>query len=313
MSTQYRNAAITIVWIGIAMLMVSSDFFSRDETSPPVQEQARLKAPEKKETRPRPVPLTPTEVTSQLTAAFTQSANLERMILIPRGSFKVEPYGETPWRQSVFLPDYYIDKFEVTVAEYAVFVNALNTLDWTCHGTNCPQMHHTLKKAMGGLRYENQHFQAKAGYERRPITAIDWQFANLYCHWAGKRLPTNAEWEKAARGTIGYRYPWGNNWRPTWADEVMMINAEMFPLPIGSRPNDTSPYGVIDMMGNATEWVADAQTSTSADATAEAPISYTRRGVTAIDQENGLLVRNKGWSVTVGFRCAVTLPDEGKT
>ena len=82
----------------------------------------------------------------------------------------------------------------------------------------------------------------------------------------------------------------------------MLENAAMFPIPIGSRPNDTSPYGVIDMLGNASEWVADSPLS-------DLPLSDTqhiRRGVTAVDQRGGLMVYNQGWSVTVGFRCALT-------
>jgi formylglycine-generating enzyme required for sulfatase activity len=115
----------------------------------------------------------------------------------------------------------------------------------------------------------------KPGREDHPINCVTWQQAQTYCQWVGRRLPTEAEWEKAARGTDGRKYPWGNrdfklagrvaniadatakrnrlNWVvATWYDDGFYETA-----PIGSFPSGASPYGALDMSGNVWEWTAD--------------------------------------------------------
>ena len=81
---------------------------------------------------------------------------------------------------------------------------------------------------------------------------VDWNDANAYAEWAGAALPTEAEWEKAARGTDGRIYPWGNDW-----DRTKCVNAVHSTMPVGSIPAGASPYGCQDMAGNVWQWCAD--------------------------------------------------------
>ncbi len=166
------------------------------------------------------------------------------MITIPAGEFLMgNPEGvgradEWPQR-SVYLDAFAIDQVEVTNERYMAFVTA------TGH-RNPPNPYGT-----GPLASIKR-------IERLPVVQTTWYDAKAYCGWAKKRLPTEAEWEKAARGVDGRRFPWGNeaptseraNFDREWADEKTLY-------PVGSHPEGDSPYGVKDMAGNAREWVSD--------------------------------------------------------
>lgn len=179
-------------------------------------------------------------------AAPTASKELDAvpMVTIPAGEFLMgSPEGKgraDEWPQrSVYVDAFAIDQVEVTNERYMGFVKA------TGH-RNPPNPYGT-----GPL------LSAK-GIEQLPVVQTTWYDAKAYCSWAKKRLPTEAEWEKAARGTDGRHFPWGNdgatanraNFDREWEDEKTLY-------PVGSLPEGDSPYGVKDMAGNAREWVAD--------------------------------------------------------
>jgi serine/threonine-protein kinase len=158
-----------------------------------------------------------------------------------RGATDGEP-DERPVRR-LSLPAFAIDHTEVTVEAYAACVRA---------GT-CPKVA-SAAAAPGG---------SPAG--RLPIVGVSWTEAAAYCAWAGKRLPTEDEWEKAARGSDGRRYPWGDqpecrraNFGNFGGDgRCAAEGAPGRPVAVGSFPSGASPYGALDMAGNVWEWVAD--------------------------------------------------------
>ncbi len=145
-------------------------------------------------------------------------------------------------QRSVHLDEFFIDQHEVTNAQYGECVTA-----GVCQ---------LASPTSSNTRHAYFYDPAYADY---PVIYVTWHDADTYCHWAGKRLPTEAEWEKAARGTNGLLWPWGNtfsperiNFRPGGIDPDTSDTT-----PVGSYPGGASPYGTVDMVGNVWEWVAD--------------------------------------------------------
>ncbi len=161
------------------------------------------------------------------------------MVLVPAGEFTMgSPTGDVDERppHQVYLDSFLIDKHEVTVGQYAEFLQQA--------GGNAPSDWKTMNQL---------------SHKKRPVSNVDWADAAAYCKWAGKRLPTEAEWEKAARGTDGRLYPWGNE-PPTsrhanYGQSGSINNGAL--APVGSFEEGKSPYGVYDMAGNVWEWVSD--------------------------------------------------------
>ncbi|HFQ93370.1 MAG TPA: hypothetical protein ENK32_05140, partial [Anaerolineae bacterium] len=190
-----------------------------------------------------------------------------RMLFITGGTFNMGSNArnaETDERPShtVTVPDFFIDQFEVSVQQYADFLNKQDGNRGACDGFDCAKSQ--VDTIFSNLLNNFGIYEARPGTESYPINWISWYGANAYCQAMGMRLPTEAEWEYAARGLDGRPYPWGSD-EPTektavfgyterrqWAREF--DNAF---LPVNALPDGRSPFGVYGMAGGVSEWVQD--------------------------------------------------------
>ncbi len=217
----------------------------------------------------------------------------EDMVLIPTGEFL---YGDN--KETIHLDNFYMDKFSVTNQQFCEFLNQLGPdqkmlgewihLKGSYRNEKC-----RIIKDLDGYTVEND-------YENYPVIYVSWHGANAYAKWAGKRLPTEQEWEKAARGTDGRGYPWGNEFD---ADLCNTRDSEIaHTSPVDSFPNGASPYGCYDMTGNVWEW-----TDSRWDKDKGAKVL---RGGSWIYSSHfcrcayRLCLSPDFWSNNIGFRCA---------
>jgi serine/threonine-protein kinase len=224
----------------------------------------------------------------------------EGMVLVPGGTFMMgtdnppDPYynDSRPAHEVVVAP-FYMDMYEVTNEEYQQFIRR------------------TGRQAPSGWR--NGEFPGGEG--RFPVTNLSWIDAQAYAEWAGKRLPTEAEWEFAARGTDKNRiYPWGDEWSPRLSNS--REDSRNKPLAVGSYPGGVSPFGVFDMAGNVSEWVADDYVPYPGSTEAPQPGTKVYRGGSYKLAKEDLVVTNRYSDFPsksypdVGFRCAQDAPKQ---
>ncbi|HZM25521.1 MAG TPA: PQQ-binding-like beta-propeller repeat protein [Anaerolineales bacterium] len=164
-----------------------------------------------------------------------------KLLYVPAGEFTMGSENgddnEKPVHV-VLLDAFWIDQIEITNGKYALCVN-----DGGCD----------VPGAKESLTRPNYYGEAK--YNNYPVIFVDWNMAKTYCEWAGRRLPTEAEWEKAARGAEAFTYPWGNA-----MPDKNLLNYKDFvgdTTEVGIYPKGASPYGALDMAGNVWEWVND--------------------------------------------------------
>lgn len=169
--------------------------------------------------------------------SFSKGITIETAVALARKyDVHMSYFGLLYPRGEVYVEGFYIDRYPVTNRQYQVFMTAT--------GREPPS---TWK----GIEYPS-------GQDDYPVTGVTYWDAEAYCAWAGKRLPTEDEWEKAARGTDGRLFPWGNEWisGACRMDEARRPGDQFGHSPVGRYPYDISPYGVMDMAGNVEEWVS---------------------------------------------------------
>lgn len=216
---------------------------------------------------------------------FKMGSNREENVAMFRDANALNPYGfndrlyvdERPLHK-VTLPAFLIDRYEVTNAQYREFVISTRhrvPFMWARNGYNYSidyLSYLPLKElrqiatdkfrldmdvttmTQKALLAELQKIQAAR--DAMPVAAVTWFDAGNYCKWSGKRLPTEAEWEKAARGPQSFEYPWGNTWDAKKINSMSEDDEAPY-SPVGSFPGDQSAYGVFDMAANVAEWVED--------------------------------------------------------
>jgi len=246
-------------------------------------------------------------------ANANEMLSTQKMKLIPGGNFLMGsndgPDDEKP-KHAVFVKSFLMDILSVSNADFAKFLNIQG-----------------LQNSRGESFYDDQDsdarihrhhsaWQADLAYELHPVNEVSWVGARDYCTWLNKRLPTEAEWEKAARGTDGRKYPWGN---ATPTAKLALFGAPYnSSAPVDAFPGGASPYGILDMAGNQWEWVSSIyqpypyKVDDGRENLNAGPIRSTRGGGHDSNSEEistshrgKFLSRNpKAGHHNIGFRCA---------
>jgi len=253
------------------------------------------------------------------------------------GDLGLQTFTDEQPRHAVYLDSFWIDQTEVTVSMFRSFVEATGyetTADQEGYGqpwTEGPMEEEWPE--VEGANWQHPRGPDSSAEDDHPVVQVSWEDAAAYCAWAGGQLPTEAQWEKTARGTDLRMWPWGNMWDGnlgSFCDTQCPVerwrqgqydDGYAFTAPVGSFPSGASPYGALDMAGNVWEWVADWYAEDyygdSPSRDPSGPDSGTvraMRGGAWYDTEPWVRTtarhQNPPWSRCddVGFRCAMPAP-----
>lgn len=237
------------------------------------------------------------------------------MARVPESAFtmgsNIGPDDEKP-SHTVFLKSFWIDVLPVSNAQFAKFLNSQGLKN------HRNEKFYDEDDNDARIHLQNSKWQADDGFANHPVNEVSWVGARDYCAWLKKRLPTEAEWEKAARGTDGRKYPWGNS----GPNEKLALYGAAFnaSAPVDAFPAGASPYGILDMAGNQWEWVSSIYQPYPYDSDDgrenqnAGPIRSTRGGghdsseadITTTQRGRYLSRNPKAGHHNIGFRCAAT-------
>ncbi len=242
-----------------------------------------------------------------------RSQSTSDMVSIPAGAFMMGTASGSPDERPVHiveLSSFLIDRTPVTKAQFALFLEA--------EGRVSPrgETYYEDDDSDASINRRAGSWLVDSGLDNHPVLEVTWIGARDYCAWAGKRLPTEAEWEKAARGTDGRVYPWGNQPPDQTLAQFRQGRAET--SPVGRFPDGASPYGAVDLAGNVWEWVSSAYRLYPYDASdgredlEPGPVRVTRGGghdssaeeIRSTERGRNLSRDYRSGHRNIGFRCA---------